>query len=53
MEILYKIKKDHFKWSSLKYSMATPSDNYSLNKNLHETRLLISDFQKNSFEIWA
>jgi hypothetical protein len=36
-----KLKKNHFKWSSPKYSMAKLSDNYSLNKNLHETRLLI------------
>jgi hypothetical protein len=34
-------KKNHFKWSSPKHSMATLSDNYSLNKNLHVTRLLI------------
>jgi hypothetical protein len=33
------------------YSMATLSDNNSFNKNLHETRLLIKDFNKNSFEI--
>jgi hypothetical protein len=41
MEILYKTKKNHFKWSSPKYSMGTLSDNYSLNKNVHKTRLLI------------
>jgi hypothetical protein len=36
-----KFKKIHFKWSSPKYSMATLSDNYSLNKNIHENKLLI------------
>ena len=53
MKILYKIKKKqkkHFKWSSPKISVATLSDNYSLNKNLHETRLLIYDFNTNSLK---